>query len=186
MRFVAWLLPSLCFCGLCAWLSVNVQQAGFAPLGLHSIAVGVGVASGLLGLAVLARLPFGHTVRMTACLLAFHTALLQHVAGYMQYRASFHRVVSSEPRASWAAAAGQLRPADFAPYLRARISTYHLMLWGLDTVLITLGGSVTFWLGSARLATPASPERATESAGAGPPADGGRGHTGGASSPRGR
>ncbi len=185
MRLVAWLVPSLFLSGLCAWLSVELQQAGMAPLGIHSVAIGGTLGVALVGLAALTRLPVGRAARVSVCLLAFNTSVLQHVAGYMEYCASFHRVISIDPRASWAAVAGELQPAGFLSYIRARTTPAYLLLWGLDTLLITLTGSVTFMLGSARLVTrvPQSPPGwPAPSAATGQIARGGRDHIGKASS----
>lgn len=186
MRFIAWFLPSLLLSVLCAWMSVELQQAGFAPLGVHSVVMGGVLGAAFVGLAALVRLRVGRVARIAVCLLAFSTAVLQHVAGYRQYQASFHRVISTEPRASWAAAASKLQPAGFLSYLRARTTAAHLLLWGLDTVLITLTGSVIFFLGGLRLADHASHQRPDKTDAEDQLARGDGGHAGNTSSLKGR
>ncbi|MFV2067401.1 MAG: hypothetical protein ACC645_10510 [Pirellulales bacterium] len=144
LRLVAWLALMVPLSVAIAWFGVDLEQRGFAPLGLHSLAVGLLLGGAAVVAFRLANVASRRAVMVAIVAVAPATAFLEHVIAYTHYRASYHQAVTSNSQIALLAgrAEGRFMPASFADYLRAQADARSLGLWVLDAALLTSGASI--------------------------------------------
>jgi len=144
MRPLAWLATMVPISVAIAWIGVDLEEGGFAPLGLHSLAIGL-----LLGGATVVALRVTNVASRWAVVVAIvivapATACFEHLVAYAHYRANYHRAIESDPRIALVAgdASRPFAPAPLIDYLRARADARSVRLWVLDIVLLATGASL--------------------------------------------
>ena len=126
-----------------AWFAALVHASGHAPVGLVSLAVGILLGAALSGLAAALRIAGIRRLVVGAVVLAIVAVFAEHAWLYLDFcrqwqaeRAKSAAVAMFRPEAPWS-------PAE---YFSHEATHQQLMLWGLDSALITLSAAGTVFL----------------------------------------
>lgn len=136
----------------------TIQLAGFAPIGLTSVATGVTLGAALAGLARLCNIWPNRTTLLLTLLIATAAVATQHVWMYRGYCDRWHRVQSENPAV--ALFRNESGPRSVGVYFLEEATPVRTLMWGVDAALIaatTAGIFSTFRAGPA-----SSPSRANE------------------------
>ena len=134
MSIATWTFLGLVTAVLSGAAAASVQLAGFAPLGLTSIATGSALGAALAGLARLCNTWPNRTTLLLTLLFATAAVVTQHVWMYRGYCDQWHRVGDENP------AVGLFRnetgPKSVGVYLREEATPVRTLMWGVDAILI--------------------------------------------------
>ena len=134
LSIATWTFLGLVTAILSGAASASVQLAGFAPLGLTSIATGSALGAALAGLARLCNTWPNRTTLLLTLLFATAAVVTQHVWMYRGYCDQWHRVHEENP------AVGLFRnesePKSVGVYLREEATPVRTLMWGVDAILI--------------------------------------------------
>lgn len=154
-RRLLWLGGTLLAAGAIAWLAVQFQSAGFAPVLLMPLGVGIALALVIEGLGSLVGLRPSRAWLVVAIVGGLLLVGAQSWFGYLTYCRAFAEQEQKHPQLSLfrggegAAAGGEqaLGPARFGHYMAGRLThAPGWLLWTVDAAL-TLAGTVgwTAW-----------------------------------------
>jgi hypothetical protein len=147
-RLVAWLAAGLALAIALAWLSIRLQVAGFAPVGLFSILLGAALGGGLV--LLLRWLAIGHRKSILAgtIVLAIATSLGQFWFAYRDHVAQSAATLRNNPKAAL------FRGEDeagffpsFAKWLSAKAAhRANVAWWTADAVAVAVAATGLVWL----------------------------------------
>ena len=142
-----WTFLGLAAATLSGAVSASIQLAGFAPIGLTSVATGFVLGVSLAGLAYLCHTPPNRIMLLLTFLFATAAVVTQHVSMYRGYCDQWHRVHDENPALTLFR--NESAPESIGVYMRAEASPARTLIWGFDAVLIaatTAGCFVIFRL----------------------------------------
>ena len=126
------------------WLAAKLHVAGFAPIGLLSLGIGIALGAALCSMAASQRLASRRQCVVGALVMAIVTVLAEHAWLYQDFRRQWH-----EARAESAAVALFRPETPWSPaeYFARELTPGRAALWVLDAVLITAAavGVVIVW-----------------------------------------
>ena len=126
------------------WLAAKLHVAGFAPIGLISLGIGIALGATLCSMAATQRVAGRRHLLLAMMLFAILTVLAEHAWLYKDFRRQWHeaRTKSAEvalfrPETPWSPAV----------YFAHELTPGRAALWALDAVLITAAavGVVIVW-----------------------------------------
>lgn len=151
LRFLAWLASGAVVAVVLAWLSLQLQTAGFAPVGLLSLLLGAALGGVLVGLLRLLGIGHRPTLLGGSLLLAFALAGSQHWLAYQADRARFDEALEQHPTFAFAQASGtEFGARTFGEYLQLEAHAGRRWLWILDAGLIALAAVAIVYRASGR------------------------------------
>ena len=152
-----WTFLGLVTAVLSGGASATIQLAGFAPIGLTSVATGSALGAALAGLARPCNTWPNRTTLLLTLLFASTAVVTQHVWMYRGYCDQWHRVHDENPVVSLFR--NESGPKLVDVYLLEEATPVRTLMWGLDAVLIA---ATTAGIFAAFRARPAqSPPRVT-------------------------
>ena len=134
LSIATWIFLGLVTAVLSGAASATVQLAGFAPLGLTSIATGSALGAALAGLARLCNTWPNRTTLLLTLLFATAAVVTQHVWMYRGYCDQWHRVHDENPAV--ALFRNESGPKSVGVYLREEATPLRTLMWGVDAILI--------------------------------------------------
>ena len=154
LSVATWTFLGLAAAILSGVISASIQLAGFAPIGLTSVATGFVLGVSLAGLAYLCQAPPNRTMLLLTFLFATAAVVTQHLSMYRGYCDQWHRVHDENPAITLFR--NESAPKSIGVYMWAEATPMRTLIWGFDAVLIsatTAGFFVIFRL------RPAQPSR---------------------------
>lgn len=133
-------------------VSASIQLAGFAPIGLTSVATGSVLGVGLAGLAYLCHTQPNRTTLLLTFLFATAAVVTQHVWMYRGYCDQWHRVHDENPAITLFR--NESGPKSIGVYMRAEATPVRTLMWGVDAVLIAATTAGCFVIFRSRLVQP--------------------------------
>jgi hypothetical protein len=131
-----WYVCGLALAAAVGWLAARCHLAGWAPIGIVSLAVGIAIGLGavkfasLLGVGGRSRLVIG------ACLFALVTIFAEHAWLYRDFRRQWREVRDANPRVAIFRPETPWTPVE---YLQFEATGPRVTLWCIDAVLILAG-----------------------------------------------
>ena len=152
MSIATWTFLGLVTAVLSGAAAASVQLAGFAPLGLTSIATGSALGAALTGLARLCNTWPNRTTLLLTLLFATAAVVTQHVWMYRGYCDQWHRVHDENPAITLFR--NESGPKSIGVYMRAEATPVRTLMWGVDAVLIAATTAGCFVIFRSRLVQP--------------------------------
>jgi hypothetical protein len=134
LSIATWAFLGLVAAILSGALSASIQLAGFAPIGLTSVATGSALGTVLAGLAHLCHTWPNRTTLLLTLLFAAAAVVTQHVWMYRGYCDQWHRVYDEKPAV--ALFRDESGPKSIGVYLLEEATPVRTLMWGVDAVLI--------------------------------------------------
>jgi len=128
-------------------LAATIHLAGFAPVGVLPLGVGLALGAILTGLAAVTRVTCGKRLIVGAALLAIVAALAEHAWLYRDFRRQWHEARAKSPHIAMFRPETPWSPAE---YFAHEASPGRVALWCVDAALVT-AATVGTVLGSRRL-----------------------------------
>jgi exosortase/archaeosortase len=143
-HFVLWyVLGALAGIGL-GGLAAALNLAGFAPIGILPICVGIALGAVLVGLAAATRINCSRRLIIGAVVLAIVAVLAEHAWLYVQFRREWHRGRAESPQIAMFRPETPWSPAQ---YFAHQASASGLALWCADAALLTTATAGTVVIG---------------------------------------
>ena len=141
---------SFFFCGIGAAfgigaLAATVSLAGWSPVGIFSLGVGVVVGTVVWALATMFRVACPLRLTVATIVMALVAVLAQHAWLYRDYRKQWQSVREREP--ALALFRSETQPMSPGEYFATEYSPARLAFWAVDTVLAVTGATAVLLLG---------------------------------------
>jgi hypothetical protein len=127
-----------------SWIASTLHSAGFAPIGLVSIAVGLALGTALSLLAAMLRIAGRWHLITGTLFLALVTALAQHAWLYVDFRRQWQEARAKSPEVAMFRPETPWSPSQ---YFARELTIESMALWTLDAALIAASaiGVVAVW-----------------------------------------
>lgn len=154
----AWVLAGLLASVGIAWLAAKLHSAGFAPVVLLPLGVGVALGAAITWLAQQLRQPRLGSVLLIVLLSSIVVVVAEHAWLYQEFRQEWHEALRADPRV---ALFRPREPWSIGAYFRHEATPQQVVLWSVDAALIIIGSLAAALLLHRQLAQSESPPDAT-------------------------
>ncbi len=134
-RLISWLVMSALATAALAWIAVQLQTAGFAPVVLLPLLTGVAVAASIEGLACLAGVRLTRLCLAVACVGGLLVVAAEDYIDYCHYQGRYEALLKSSPKMELFRGENEpAGPASFGRFMQIRL-TESPVWWTVDAVL---------------------------------------------------
>jgi hypothetical protein len=116
-----------------AWLAALVHASGHAPIGLISLAVGIGLGAILSKIAASMRIAGRKRLIIGTILLATVAVIAEHTWLYLDFRRQWHEARSKSPQVAMFRPESPWSPRE---YFKIEATPTHAALWCVDATII--------------------------------------------------
>jgi hypothetical protein len=154
------LVVSLSFvCGVAAavalgWLAAKLNVAGFAPVGLLPLAIGIALGGMVGRFATAAGIVSTKRLILTAVLLAIVVVLTEHAWLYRDFCRQWREARTNQAQVAMFRAETPWSPSE---YFANEATPGRVALWCIDAALIVVAAVATVWMSRHLLANHADP-----------------------------
>jgi hypothetical protein len=139
-----WYLSSAVVAAAVGWLAARIHLSGWTPLGLLSLAVGIGLGFSISKLATATGICCRKRLVVGALLFAAIAVFAEHAWLYRDFRRQWNEARASEPQVAMFRREEPWSPTE---YLRHEIAAGRVALWCMDAALIATGTLGTVLVG---------------------------------------
>jgi hypothetical protein len=139
-----WYIGGLLAALAISWIASRFHSAGFAPIGLLSICVGLALGATLSTIAVTQRVAGKWRLIIGTLILAVLTVLAQHAWLYLDFRRQWQEARAESPQVAMFRPETPWSPAE---YFAREFTSQTAALWALDAALISAAavGAIVIW-----------------------------------------
>ena len=141
-RLILWLTTSACAAVGLAWIAVQLQTGGFAPVALMPIMIGVAVAASIEGLARLTDMRPAKSWLAVACAGGLLVVAAENYFAYHGYQLAYEAKLQSDPKLELFRGHDEPRGlAGFSRFMKSRLAELPV-LWTADAALTITAATV--------------------------------------------
>jgi hypothetical protein len=122
------------------WIAARLNVAGFAPVGLLPLVIGMAVGSAVFWLSRQCGMPGGTRLLVAAGLVAILTVLAEHAWLYRDFCRQWREARASQPQVAMFRAE---QPWSPAAYFKDEATPWRMVLWSVDAVVLVLSTVAT-------------------------------------------